>query len=276
MKQIESVDGFSEGVRNLKATLSSMTEMESKIYTAIQDEADLDDMIASKLLLRLSHKSPTDHIVELLSLLEGSCLIHYKSKHIFRNIENMEKILSLLKSHDPKTLAACIDTLESILLDSSEMHRLFEGLGGLQLISNLITSLNPLLGDVKLKSIELLVLYMSPEHNNPDLLCTHSDITKSPYYLAPESKVQFLTKLFGQRFVDKLVSMVSKEGISGGVYPDVAVAAERERAVFEGPVQVPICKVTPHHMKLTPNQSKEKERKQVVIGNGPRGPRRPL
>ncbi|KAJ3015931.1 UNVERIFIED_CONTAM: hypothetical protein HDU68_012512 [Siphonaria sp. JEL0065] len=208
----------------------------------------------------------------------------------------MEKVLSFLKpKYDAAVLSACIDAIEAILVDSSEMHRLFEGLGGLPLISALIQSRNSELKKVKLrllKAVELLILYLSPESNYPDLKSSQL------HYMSPESKQQFIAKLLGAPFVEKLLTTIEaverggdEDGSMSRVsHPDIPVAAEESR----NRVEYQHSKYKKHNSQkdivsqvhqlnvirqageggMGGSDGPKQSKKLVVIGNGPRGPKR--
>lgn len=101
-------------------------------------------------------------------------------------------LLTFLASKDEKIIVAVLETVEAVLVDSSENMRIFEHLCGLQIVCSILKQMRSC-DEITHKCIELFTVYLQREDSFPD-------------YRVRESvdKKRLLTGILGPEFVRNL------------------------------------------------------------------------
>ncbi|KAJ3246882.1 hypothetical protein HDU78_005983 [Chytriomyces hyalinus] len=250
---------------NLMCTLRSLTALELGILKRVETERQAMNAQGCEQTF-----SKADEITQILALIEGICLLHYPSKNLFQEAENMKSLLGMLHHLNKRVVIASMDCIEAVLVDSAASHRSFESMDGLLHVCRFIGMGASVHHSIRIKCVELLSLYIMPETEYPDLLTESCKLsTQSPHYSAWESKLDRVSKLMGNAFLVKLLESLGLQvpaiPFNESIQSNVPVAAEptetRSRNVG--------VKVEPVRQFV----AAPVERKQAMIGRGPRVPR---
>ncbi|KAJ3402513.1 hypothetical protein HDU80_005020 [Chytriomyces hyalinus] len=253
---------------NLMHTLRNLTALELGILKRVETERQA--MNAQGCELKKKFVSKADEITQILALIEGICLLHYASKNLFQEAENIKSLLGMLHHSNKRVVIAAMDCIEAVLVDSAASHRSFESMDGVLHVCRFIGMGASVHHSIRIKCVELLSLYIMPETEYPDLLKESCKLqTQSPHYSAWESKLDRVSKLMGMPFLVKLLESLGLQvpviPFNQSIQSNVPVAAEptetRSRNVG--------VKVEPARQVV----AAPVERKQAMIGRGPRVPR---
>ncbi|ODQ66152.1 cell division control 14, SIN component [Nadsonia fulvescens var. elongata DSM 6958] len=156
------------------------------LLASLPDESNSINTQRRRELLQ-GQKSIVSVIIRAMDLLQGLCLIHYPSRRVFNNEIYMSLLIELLQAVkapssslpskiNPEIQIAVIDLLVSCMVREVFNIRLFEKLGGLNVICTLCKR-KETPNDVKSRVLEFLFFYLIPEtqteHSN-----TINDITE--------------------------------------------------------------------------------------------------
>ncbi|KAI8832743.1 cell division control protein 14, SIN component-domain-containing protein [Chytriomyces cf. hyalinus JEL632] len=250
---------------NLMHTLRNLTALELGILKRVETERQ-----AMNAQVYEREAIVEDEITQILALIEGICLLHYASKTQFRDTENMKSLLGLLHHSNKRVVIASMDCIEAVLAESAASHRSFEDMDGVSHVCRFIGMGASVHHSIRIKCVELLSLYIMPETEYPDLQTESCKLqTQSPHYSAWESKLDRVSKLMGNAFLTKLLESLGLQvpaiPFNERIESNVPVAAEptetRSRDVG--------VKVEPLRQVVAASV----ERKQAMIGRGPRVPR---
>ncbi|KAJ3242132.1 hypothetical protein HDU78_001510 [Chytriomyces hyalinus] len=262
---------------NLMHTLRNLTALELGILKRVEAERQArhalgcERSLAGRLsnIIRNSSHLNANEITQILALIEGICLLHYASKTLFRDAENMKSLLGMLHHTNKRVVIASMDCIEAVLVDSAGSHRSFESMDGVSHVCRFIGMGASVHHSIRIKCVELLSLYIMPETEYPDLQTESCKLqTQSPHYSAWESKLDRVSKLMGNAFLTKLLESLGLQvpaiPFNGSIQRNVPVAAEpTETSRYVG------VKVEPGRQVV----AAPVERKQAMIGRGPRVPR---
>ncbi|KAJ3202671.1 hypothetical protein HDU82_007185 [Entophlyctis luteolus] len=247
---------------NIAKALASLTPLERALLSYTQDVCAVKGSSArcQRLTQRLNGAPPRTWLVAvsnlqkvanrildcakaLLNAIEGFLLVHFDSKSQYCNPKEMQDIITMLNMAE--TITCAIDTLEAILADSCETQKSFAGANGLETIATIITS-HKSPHETKLKCIELLSLYLEPIPN----ACTSQQ---------DENRLA-VSNLLGKAFTESLIGISQR------------VLATPTRALHYSDTD---CSITPAVAdSAVPHEGDAAAKKKVVIGCGPRVPRR--
>ncbi|KAJ3245886.1 hypothetical protein HDU77_009191, partial [Chytriomyces hyalinus] len=260
---------------NLMHTLRSLTALELGILKRVETERQAmnaqgcERSLAGRVsrILRHSKHLSANEITQILALIEGICLLHYTSKNLFQEAENMKSLLGMLHHSNKRVVIATMDCIEAVLVDSAASHRSFESMDGLLHVCRFIGMGASVHHSIRIKCVELLSLYIMPETEYPDLLTESCKLsTQSPHYSAWESKLDRVSKLMGNAFLVKLLESLGLQvpaiPFNESIQSNVPVAAEptETRSHAVGVKVEPVRQVVAAPV----------ERKQAMIGRGPR------
>ncbi|KAJ3304924.1 60S ribosomal protein L3 [Kappamyces sp. JEL0829] len=201
----ESSEERIRALHGLKTMLRAMTEEERGVFAVFHTSRHCD---AQKQMFEMmkKKKSPkseeqnTDELLSVLDIVQGLSLLHYDSKKIAGRKQNLNVILTYLASRDQNLVIAVLETLETILIDSSENLQAFERICGLQLIGSVLKRMRAC-ESITHKCIELFTIYLQHEGGYPDFTIDR----------LLSSKRLLLIEYMGREFVEKLEKMVGIE-----------------------------------------------------------------
>ncbi|RUS20729.1 cell division control protein 14, SIN component-domain-containing protein [Endogone sp. FLAS-F59071] len=153
-----------------------------------------------------SHATLAEQTEQMLNVVQGLCLMHEKTRGMFKRGENMKIILRLLE--DPSKinsnlLQMALDTLTAILVDSSENIRVAWSIQDLRLFERIgMATVTKLLENrnvdrcARMKCIEFLYFYLMPEKSylQPNVVETRLSGAMVSRSKTSEEKREFLKK----------------------------------------------------------------------------------
>lgn len=102
-------------------------------------------------------------IIETMFLLQGCLLLHVPSKELLNRQPQMKLILHFLEPSYPEIVQVCAtQTIITALVDHARNLRVFEDVGGLEVVSRIFLSPTSSHG-IKVKLLEFLYFYLMPE-----------------------------------------------------------------------------------------------------------------
>ncbi|KAI8829193.1 cell division control protein 14, SIN component-domain-containing protein [Chytriomyces cf. hyalinus JEL632] len=263
---------------DLMCTLRSLTALELGIFKRVETERQAmnaqgcEQSLVGRLskILRNSKYLNANEITQILALIEGICLLHYASKTLFRDAEHMKSLLGLLHHSNKRVVIASMDCVEAVLVDSAASHRSFESMDGVSQVCRFIAMGASVHHSIRIKCVELLSLYIMPETECPDLQTDPCKLqSQSLHYSASKSKLDRVSKLMGNAFLTKLLESLGLQvpaiPFHDGIQSNVPAAAE--------PTETGICAVGVKMEPVRQVVAAPVERKQAMIGRGPRVPR---
>lgn len=140
-----------------------------------------------------THDPSNIELISILDCIQGICLIHYPSKLCCSDSLEIPTLLTYLVTKDENLLCSVLDTIEAMLIDSSQNQRIFEINAGVEIISNLLRQKKS--ERVMFKCIELIGVYLVDETLNPDM---------QVHFPTKEWKLSKLEQNLGKDFVTQL------------------------------------------------------------------------
>ncbi len=105
--------------------------------------------------------------------------------------------MTFLASKDEKLLISVLETVEAVLVDSSENLKVFENLCGVHLVCSILKQMRNC-EEITHKCIELFTIYLHPEKEYPDYNDSRESIDKK----------QILSEILGREFVDSICKLI--------------------------------------------------------------------
>jgi hypothetical protein len=145
MKQMDSTtpQDRHRGLKTLRRILSFLTEDELRIFSIHHYSSRNCDIQHQLFEMLKKIKGPNKHInltemLLIMDLIQGLALLDYNSKIICTKNHRLSYLLTNLASKDETLLCGTLEALEAIMIDSCENSRMFESLGAIELICNLL------------------------------------------------------------------------------------------------------------------------------------------
>ena len=148
------------GLKSLRSTIASLTPTQAHVHSTT---------ISTQLYNMLKSREE-DAIIHVLDCIQGLCLLSYPSKQFWAN--QLCLVLTFLASRNENILIQALECIEAIIIDCSTNQRIFESLGGVELVCDVRMRTE----QVMYKVIEVMGVYLLPESCNPDYA---GDIAKS-------------------------------------------------------------------------------------------------
>ncbi|KAI8897620.1 cell division control protein 14, SIN component-domain-containing protein [Globomyces pollinis-pini] len=201
MLEAESSKTRIQGLTQLRTLITKFTTEERLMFTVIHSQRSCDIQRIIYELLKKCKSPKADDLLELLTvldLIQGLSLIHYESKKMALRKHRLNILLTYLSSREEHIVVATLETLQTVLVDSSENIQAFEQNSGLDLVCNLLKKKRQSEA-ITYKCIELLNVYLQDEKEYPDYSIRNKCVDSN-------NKKGKVEKLLGVSFVKQLLS----------------------------------------------------------------------